>query len=236
VATWRLNEDAAQPAVATLASGTPVTTGSFTPRAGQLVLALVVVDGPASTSATGTITDSTGGTWTLLKRSNVTGATAGGSCEIWSRYISTAPGAMTVSCACSPSAGGEVAIRILNGAAPVQNGLTAGNGGAAITPALSMAGTKLGSRVYGTIERWTSTTAATMNGNTTSINSFPNSGNGTWFGSFRGTNDTGDLTAVSFGSSDASSSWQIAAVEILPLVPQAMLVPDSQAIVRSYSW
>jgi hypothetical protein len=236
VATWRLNEDAVQPAVVTLASGTPVTTGSFTPRAGQLVLALVVVDGPASTSATGTITDSTSGVWTLLKRSNVTGATAGGSCEIWSRYISTAPGAMTVSCACSPSAGGEIAIRVLNGAAPVQNGLTAGNGGAAITPTLSMAGTKLGSRVYGTIERWTSSTAATLNAATTSINSFSNVGNGTWFGSFRGTNDTGDLTAVTFGSSDASSSWQIAAVEILPLLPPLVQVPSGQATSRSFSW
>lgn len=236
MATWRLNEDAAQPAVATLMTGTPITTGSFTPRAGQLVLALVVVDGPASTTATGTVTDSSSGTWTLLKRSNVTGATAGGSCEIWSRYITTSPGAITVSCACSPSVGGEVAIRILNGAAPVQNGVTAGNGGSAIAPTLSIAGTKLGSRVYGTLERWTSSTAAVMNANTTAINSFSDTGNGTWFGAFRGANDTANLTAVTFGSSDASSSWQIAAVEILPLVPTSIRLPINPAATQSYSW
>jgi len=215
-----------QPAAVTWTGAwtTAQTTASFTPEAGALLVALLSADVPTPGSGTGSITDSLGGTWTLLKRQNSTTANVAGLAEVWVR---DSPGAaLTVSATQVTGVaanGGQLTVRTLIGALPAasQNGATAGNifdtGAVQVSVA---AGT--GNKVYGSAFNWTASTAMTVLGNTTSITAFADATNGDNWASFKSTGDTAG-TAI-YGYSTVTQG-QIAAVEIkaAPVSSSAMM-------------
>lgn len=238
MAQWKLSEDTTvQPPGVSASSGATFSTASFTPRAGQLLVAMVIADGGPSTVVTAAVTDSTGGTWTLLRRSNTSSASIGGSTEVWCRYLNTAPGAMTVTCTSSTTAGGLIVVRVLNGAAPVQPGATAIQGGGTVASTVPLAATSIGSRVYGLIELWNSSTAQTVSGVTTAVSTFSNTTNGTWYAAFRSTDDNSSTAAVAYGvTGGATTAWQIVAVEIRALPEQPSQPGMGQPVNRASSW
>jgi len=204
-----------QPAAVTWTGAwtTAQTTASFTPEAGALLIALLSADVPVAGSGTGSITDSLGGTWTLLKRQNSTTANVAGTAEVWVR---DSPGAaLTVSATQvtgTAANGGQLTVRTLIGALPAasQNGATAGNifdtGAVQVSVA---AGT--GNKIYGSAFNWTASTAMTVLGNTTAITAFADATNGDNWAAFRSTGDTAGTATYGYST---VTQGQIAAVEI----------------------
>lgn len=114
--------DASTPAVASApAGGGAVTTASFTPPAGSLLLALVAVDAGAG----GPITDSRGLTWTkrVDASSSANSALTGDSAVIWTAPVSTSA-AMTVTAGVAAPTGSVLRVLVLTGAATNSIGKT----------------------------------------------------------------------------------------------------------------
>jgi hypothetical protein len=234
--TWRMIESATQPAAVTSASGTTVTTGSFTPVAGTLLVAMVVSDS-FNVVATGSVTDNVSGVWTLAIRSNVMVTNSiGGSAEVWWRYVPIGGTAMAVTT--TLTSGGQLVVRQILGAHPVQNGPVIGNGGASVPGTVSLVSSKLGSRVYGTVLNWANTTSVVANANSVLINEFSNSGGGTDYASFKANFDSLDaVTSFAYGVTAGPQNMQVVAMEILPMpLPAAEPRIMSKATQRSYWW
>lgn len=128
-------EHAAAPAVnPTTGTGavTPLTTGSFSPPAGSLVIALCAL-GAGSSAGTITVTDSVGGGgW--AKVSKLGPASRYGVAAVAYKYFAAAPGSITVSAAFTGITGGRyLQIKTLTGVSPS----TPVGGTVAITPAAS---------------------------------------------------------------------------------------------------
>lgn len=68
-----LAEDASAPAVASTTAGTSVTSASFTPPAGALLVALVASDGAVAAATNVSVSDSGGLTWTALAEAHTSG-------------------------------------------------------------------------------------------------------------------------------------------------------------------
>jgi hypothetical protein len=115
-----ISEDTGNQPVAVHPTGaSPATTAAFTPQAGTLLVAMVGINGPSGTAITATITDSLSGGWTLLKRQN-TSSSMGGTAEVWCRYLSSAPGSMTVTSTWTGGdTGATLVVRSLLGASSV---------------------------------------------------------------------------------------------------------------------
>jgi hypothetical protein len=119
-----ITQDASTPAVVTASgsAGSSLTTASFSPPANALLVVMTSFDYQAAntTSPVFTISDSASGTYTAGP-SVFDGSR--GIAAIWTRYLFTAPGAMTVSISNSgPSAthGQILAVYVLNNAGSVQ--------------------------------------------------------------------------------------------------------------------
>jgi hypothetical protein len=215
-----ITEDTANQPAAVHAGGTSGTTGSFTPPASRLLVALVAVDGNSGTATTVTMSDTASGVWSLLRRTNSSVAGLGGSAEVWIRDCITSPGAITVTASWAGgggAVGGNVVVRTLIGAAPVasQTGATGGASGTPGTVAASVTPNTLGSRIYGAALDYTSAITMTVNANTTSIDQFVDTTNGDTWAVFKASADTASLSATSFGYS-TSASFNLAAAEVLP--------------------
>lgn len=188
------------------------TTASFSPQANTLLVALVSADGGA-TGVTASVTDSLGGTWTMLLRAN-TATTAFGTAEVWVRYLSSAPGSMTVSVVKATGTaanGGQLTVRCLLGAASTQSGATGTvvRDSAGTIQASVAAGT--GGWIYGAAYNWSNSTAMTVLGNTTSITAFVDSTNGDNWAAFKSSAATAGTATYGYSTSVQGS---LAAVEI----------------------
>jgi hypothetical protein len=197
------------------ANGTTKTTVSFSPAASTLLVALVNIDGSETGGAvTAAVTDSTGGTWTLLKRQNTVTATVGGSAEVWCRDLSSAPGALTVSVIGSGTGmlpGGSLVVRSLVNASPTQNGATAGaTPTMADTMAVSVAAAT-GNRVYGTAFNYEGPIAITPNAATTAVLHQEDFTNGAVYAAFKSSADTTGTATYGYTN---QTRGQIAAVTI----------------------
>jgi len=216
-----------QPVPAHTATGSPVTTASFSPQAGTLLVAMFGANGPSGTAITATITDSLSGGWTLLKRQN-TSTSMGGTAEVWCRYLSSAPGSMTVTSTWTGAdTGANLVVRSLLGAASVQNGATAANGGASIAPNVSLTPTQIGSWIYGALVDWTASTTMVNNANTTIIDQFNDLTNGDTYAAIKANSATSSLSATSYGCTNVNAAFNLAFVEILaaPSADPAPLQP-----------
>ena len=207
-----------QPAAVTWTGAwtTNQTTSSFTPESGALLVALVAGDGNTNSAITDAVSDSLGGTWTLLKRQNAVTATLGGVASVWCR---DSPGAsLTVSAKNNNelgagSTGGQLVVRTLIGAkaAASQNGATGGASPSTGAVQVSVAaGT--GGRIYGAAFNYDNSTAMSALANTSVINAFADSTNGDDWEAFKSSADTSGTATYGYST---SHNGMIAAAEIL---------------------
>jgi hypothetical protein len=242
VVAWLMVEDTAhQPATVSATTGLTLTTASFSPEAGTLLVAVVIIDSGPSSAASSVMSDTATGSWTVLKRQNTSTASVSGAVEIQARYCSTAPGAITATATLTGSGGGLLSVACVRHARPdtMQKGNV--NGAAASgtqTPALAVAATVLGSRIYGGILRWSAATGVTMNAQTTQIATLANATNGTNYTSCKGNADNTAVAAVTYGATDAASTFQLAFAEIQPLWDTAVTerVAINRAVQTSSWW
>lgn len=218
-----------QPAAAHTSSATTVGTAAFTPQAATLLVAMVSTNGDVATSATAAITDSGGGTWTLLKRTNAhASGTLAGTAEVWCRYLTVSPGSMTVTGTWATGlAGGNLVVRSLLGASPTQTGVTAGNGGLAIAPTAALAASAVGSWVYGMIVDSNSNLTLTANAQSVIIDQFPDATQGCTWTAFKGVTAVASLASTTYGFTDGNSSFNISVAEILAVSSGIAAVPDT---------
>jgi hypothetical protein len=199
-------------------TGTTTTSASFTPESGALLVALVAADGLSTAATTATVTDSLGGTWTLLKRVNAFSSVnaIGGTAEVWCR---DSPGtSMTVTASGWASNAGDLTVRTLIGAKPAaqQPGATgASTTGATVPPTAILTPTQIGSRIYGAALDYTTNATLTANANTTSIDQFVDATNGDTWATFKASADTAALSSTTYGYTNANAAYNVAAVEIL---------------------
>jgi hypothetical protein len=232
-----ISEDTGNQPVAVHPTGaSPATTAAFTPQAGTLLVAMVGINGPSGTAITATITDSLSGGWTLLKRQN-TSSSMGGTAEVWCRYLSSAPGSMTVTSTWTGGdTGATLVVRSLLGASSVQTGATAGVGGASIAPNTTLTPTQIGSWIYGALLDWSAATAMTANANTT-IN---DATNGDTYAALKAATASAALSSTSYGCTTANAAYNVAFAEILPALslvaePNRELLPSDDPF-RFDSW
>lgn len=212
--------EAGTTAVATANTST-VTTASFTPAAGSLVVALVAAgNGDGFTSALGAVTDSVSGTWTRLAGD---ADTFGGVAEVWIKDAGASPVAQTVTY--TPGGGGPgdqpvsgllAVAKWYSGARPAaqQNGVTAVNGGTtaftkSITPRESGSVVVLAHASHSASFTLTANAATTLVGQT-------NGPSGDTASASRSTATTTAATAVTLGyTNGASGDQRMALAEIL---------------------
>lgn len=239
-----ISEDTSNQPVAVHSTTRTGTTASFSPQANTLLVALVAVDGAANLATTAAITDSLSGTWTLLKRQNtIVSGSLGGSSEVWCRYLSSAPGSMTVTSTWSVNGqpGGNLVVRSLLGADPTQPGATGGAGGASIAPTAALTPTVIGAWVYGAILDYTTNTTLTANANTSIVDQYVDATNGDTWGTIKGSAAVSSLSSTTYGCTNANADYNVALAEILPLagggaVVQPEPVVLDQALCRSSLW
>jgi hypothetical protein len=230
-----ITEDTGNQPVPTHPTTTSTTSASFSPQANTLLVALFAVDGATGTATSVVVSDSKSGAWTLLKRQNTTSGT-GGSAEVWCQYLPTAPGSMTVSgtWAATGQPAGNMTIRCLLGAAPVQPGATGGTGGGSVAATATLTPTRFGSRVYGANVNYFTNETMTANANTSLIDSFIDSGNGDTWSTFKGLADTSSLVSTAYGFTHSVSQFNTAAAEILAATVAPVII--GQAVGRASTW
>lgn len=236
-----ISEDTSHQPVAVHSTTTSATTASFTPGAVTLLVALTPVLGSNSATTTVAVTDSLSGTWTLLKRQNTnSGIGVGGSSEVWCRYLTTSPGAMTVTSTWTTGlAGGNLVVRSLLGAASSQTGATGGTGGDTVAPTATLTPTVLGSWVYGACMDWTTDPSMTANAATSLIDQFIDSSAVDTYATFKGAAATAALTSTAYGFTNANAGYNTAAAEILPASGAAAVVREvsiNQTVQRAAIW
>jgi hypothetical protein len=218
-------EDVSTPAVVhttTNASTPGATTAAFSPPAGSLLVVVVnILFNAGQTTGTLTVSDSVSGTWTAGPTSGA-GSVPNTLSAIFYRYLSTAPGSITVSVTNSNKAAGSVslAVRVVNGANPVQVGAASSNAYASTTTtAMSevVTTTKAGSTVYFCAGIVSHTTTYTALAGTTTVDDFQDTTSG--HQGFTGvsaalTSVTGTVTLGWTLGTASAFTW--AALEILP--------------------
>lgn len=195
-----------------------VTTDAFSPPADSLLVAVVVAEyaarkTPAPTMA---ISDSAGGAWTL--RANGSQTNFFSQVSVWTRYLSSAPGSITVTGDCGATTGTStsIAVGVLTGADPTQTGAvtlgTASTTSSATEQSLTLAS---GSWAYfGVAVGNLSTLVA--DANTTSIDVWGDASNGSTNGIGRTTTESaGGATTLGWTGVGGAVDIAWAGVEIL---------------------
>lgn len=208
-----------QPAVKTTtgAWGTGLTTASFSPQAGTLVLAILSADAGATNLVDAVSDSGGGGAWTNLVRESAA-TTAFGIASVWCKYFTSAPGSITVTASRASGGaaanGAQLTIRCLLGANSTQAGVTsktfhdtAGTCQVALTAGATT------SWIYGAAYNWTSSTTMTALTGTTSINQFSDATNGDVWVALKSTTAVVSLGNITYGYSTSVQS-AIALVEI----------------------
>jgi trimeric autotransporter adhesin len=209
-----INEDASAPAVATALSATTVTTASFTPPAGALMVALVSSDG---TTGVQTMDVQGGGvTWTEVKAEQAANCSYAG---VWMAYAPAPPDGdpvITATQGGSTFLGIAMRIYVLTGAQPAasQAGATQTQTGAAAHQA-TITTTVTGSRVYGALFD-DANNSFTAGANTTLVDNIADASNAVRYGTVKATALTGTPGATSIGASAPADAGSASLLEILP--------------------
>jgi LmbE family N-acetylglucosaminyl deacetylase len=224
-----ISEDASTPAVATSQGNTTgaITTGSFSPPAGSLLVATVNVGMGSVPPGTLSVTDSAGGTWTAGPSQKIgTTNQYGLGTQVFYRYLSSAPGAITVTG--NDSVFGtdpdheqsmQLAVRVVDGAAASQVGAataTASSTTSSTSATKSITTTAAGSWVY-IGSALTPDGNVTANAKTTTINQFDDTTNVNQLVSGRQSAATATPGATTLGwTTGTGRFWTLAEQEILP--------------------
>jgi len=216
-----LQEDPSAPAAVSDLAATTVTTASFTPPDGALLVACVSSDGGGSVTTMGV---SGGGvTWSELARNPaVAGQDYAG---VWVAQLGPPPPGDPVITATQggvTAAGIAMRIMVLTGAAPAasQTGATVA---AASARQASITTTVTGSRVYGASDG--TNVAATPNASTTTIDDIADATHGERYQTFKATALTGTPGAVTIGNTNAGGTG----VALLEVLAAGTLTEDASA-------
>jgi hypothetical protein len=222
-----ITEDVSTPAIVQqTGSGSTITSASFSPPAGSLLLVLVGGGWGNSGAMTASVTDSKGGAWTTAVTAAGTNTSLRGIAAIYYRYLSTAPGAMTVTATFTNLSGGkELAVRVINGASGSQSGTGTGsviNSTATTAGTVSITTTVTGSAVYGISDDATTNGAYTVNGATSVLSGTPtgdfnDATDSVRLVAWKATSATGTPGATTLGGTWSSAGVNnIAAFEVIP--------------------
>lgn len=224
-------ENASTPAIVTGTGTGALTTASFSPPAGSLLVALVG-GGWSNGRITVAMSDSVSGAWQPAVIANdIGGNGVYGFAAVYYRYLASAPGSMTVTATYSgfsgSGAGGrQLAVRVLTGAASVQGGATAKTTLSTSMSSLttSITTTTAGSVVYGAADDARSAETMAASANTVfcsangGTNPFPSSNDTVTLAAIKSVQATGSPGQMSMGVSLGFSSDQgeLALFEVLP--------------------
>ena len=228
--TCTISEDSSTPAVATSQGNTTgsIATGSFSPPAGSLLVATLNVGMGSVPPGTLSVTDSSGGTWTAGPSQTATNNSWYGlGTRVFYRYVSSAPGSITVTGKDSVSGSDpdheqsmQLAVRVVDGAASSQSGAATATAssttGSSKSATKSVTTTAAGSWVY-VGAALTPDGSVTANSKTTTINQFDDTTSVNQLVSGRQSAATGTPGAVTLGwTSGTGRYWALAEQEILP--------------------
>lgn len=220
-----ITEDASTPASPTTGTGAGVlTTGSFSPPAATLLVALACGGWSSTGTVNVTIADSGSHTWTQGAKAQGAVASNFGVAAVYYCYLASAPGSITVSATYTGLSGGRfLAVRVLNGAAASQTGAGSATFTAtstSTTASVAITTTTANSLVYGASDAATSSTTFTPNGATTQIGTTnSNTTDGIACAAWRATSATGTPGATTLGGTwGAAEDGSVAAFEVLPAV------------------
>lgn len=196
------------------------TSGSFTPTANSLLVAVVSNGNGNNATETGTtLTDSVSGTWTRIANEVVaTGPLA----QVWVKDAGASPAVQSATFTCSPATLIEtgIAVRQFTGAAVAasQTGVTAISGTTPYTLAITPGTT--GSQVVGAFGRSSTSVTLTANGSTTIYGQ--SIGGGGTIAAMEANALSAAGTPITVGFTNAAGgSNAIALAEILPAVVTA---------------
>lgn len=196
-----------------------VTSASFTPVGGSLLVALTGCGNENGVAQTGiTVSDSVGGTWTQLVRKTVSGS---GDASVWVKDAGASPSAQTVTVTMAPGTVLDVgvAVRQCLSALPAaqQTGVTANSSGTVSTVSLTPGTTNsqiMGAWGNGTATVTTANAATTFYGQT-------NDSGGSSEGAFEASALSVATVAQVLGYTATQAGTVFAAAEILPGVARA---------------
>jgi hypothetical protein len=216
-----IGEDASTPPAATktVTSATmAVTTASFSPPAGTLLVATLDITHASGTpSVTMSSTIAGNPAWTTGPALNAGTNYA----AVFYLYLASAPGAITVTAtnSTSQSQNGQLSVRVVTGAASAQGGAGSNTASGTSTSFTgSVTTTETGSRVYLAVAANAAESSITPNGATTTIANYQPSGGETLL-SGRSSAGTGTPGSTAFGwTAGSSTTFTWAGLEILPSV------------------
>jgi len=189
-----------------------VTTDQFhTGAAGELLLAFVESDGPASGGQSATVRGA-GLTWTLVARAN----SQAGDAEIWK---ATAPAVLTSAQVTStPAVGGfDQTLTVIALQGTKGTGATVRGGAASGAPGVSLTTTAAGSLVFGAGNDWDTATPRTVGPNQALVNQTVDAAVGDTFWTQQTTGPAGPAgSVVALGdTAPTGDRWNLAAVEVI---------------------
>jgi Domain of unknown function (DUF1929)/Bacterial Ig domain len=197
---------------------------------GELLLAFVSSDGPASAGSQSFSKVSGGGlTWRLLRRANAQAGTA----EVWA---ASAAAVVTNAAVTATRAGGSypgsITVVALTGADLVANGATVAASAATGAPSVSLATTRAGSWVWAVGNDWDRATARTVGSGQTKVDEFlAPAGDTLWVQRLTAPTPLPGTTVTVNDTAPTNDRWNLAAVEVLPAVSdtQAPTAPENLA-------
>jgi len=248
--------DGSTPAVATGTWGTSgkVTTASFSPPAGALVVVMAMSQSLGeSTGPTLTVTDSASNAYTTAVSKTYTSG-GGSACGIYLNYYTSAPGSVTVSVQSSDTTDDTFLVAVTQ----VLTGAYSSQSGAGTMTASGLSGTMTGTLTTTVTGSWAYTCSASNGGNgswsvvsgETSLESLQNTYQDTGaYLAARETAATGTPGAVTMGfTGSPSADYALCALEILPAItggtqtwttaggPYSWVCPSGVAYVYGQAW
>lgn len=218
--------DASSPAVASGTGTATLTSASFTPPAGALLVA-ISCGGWGGAVTTSTITDSLSGTWTSRVTANGTNNGANGIVQISTRVIGSSA-AMTVTAAYTNNSGGRMlGVYVITGASTTTFGATGvldvGISGGQTGMTTSLTTTMTGSLVLGGVDSsGTTGTTASLAANTawasmSGTNPVSNSTDQVGYGIIKASALTGTPSAKTYGVTwNSATNGHLALLEVVP--------------------
>lgn len=224
-----ITEDASSPAVVHTDGTTPISTASFIPPSGSLVVAMVS-GGWGNSASTVSVKDSSSGTnWSGFSNPDtiVDSQAFYGIAGVFYKYFVTSPGSITVTASFTNLSNGEMlAVKVLTGVNPTNPiGATAAQdfGASTGTFSLNLTPTVSGSRVYGAVNfNDTADTAVSPNANTSTIQYYYSAGNGTAMWAFQGTSPTDGSTTTTYAGTLDAGQESGGAMQLVEIVPQVI--------------
>lgn len=236
-------EHASSPAVVDASGpGASVTTASFSPPAGSLVVAMVASGWDNVGTSTISISDSSGGgSWSDVTEVEMSTGDRGAS-AVGVKYFASAPGSITVTASFTNNEGGRyLAVKVLTGAASNQSGAASVTRAYPVRPGDTTTDrtenitVSEGSAVYGTLHNNYGDYSFTMNGNTTLINKGGNGSDFVSYASVRSTDLSLSAGTVEIGGTTNSTTGSVAIREILAEAPEDTLTAVAPAVTADFS-